>query len=94
MVYIFICPPSECRVLCERFWRPAEFQLLGLMSATSAIRDFPAFNSPRPYMVYPPPPVPKNRLAQETPPGSVVEFSHHFFFYHRVGFFMVLVDAG
>ena len=26
----------------------------------------------------PPPPVPRNRLAQEPPPGSAVEFSHHF----------------
>ena len=26
-----------------------------------------------------PPPVPRNRLAQEPPPGSAVEFSHHFF---------------
>ena len=42
----------------------------------------------------PPPPVPRNRLAQEPPPGSTVEFSHYFFFYHGIGFFMVLVDAG
>ena len=27
----------------------------------------------------PPHPVPRNRLAQEPPPGSAVEFSHHFF---------------
>ena len=27
----------------------------------------------------PPPPVPRNRLAQEPPPASVVEFSHNFF---------------
>ena len=40
-----------------------------------------------------PPPVPRNCLAQELPPGSAVEFSHHFF-YRGIGFFMVLVDAG
>ena len=28
----------------------------------------------------PHPHVPRNRLAQEPPPGSTVEFSHHFFF--------------
>ena len=27
----------------------------------------------------PPPPVPRNLLAQEPPPGSAVEFSHNFF---------------
>ena len=32
--------------------------------------------------------VPRNRLAQEPPPGSAVEFLH------GIGFFMVLVDAG
>ena len=37
-----------------------------------------------------PPPPPR---AQEPPPGSAVEFSHHFF-YHGIGFLMVLVDAG
>ena len=31
------------------------------------------------HALYPPPPVPRNRLAQELPPGSAVEFSHHFF---------------
>ena len=41
----------------------------------------------------PPPPVPRNRLAQEPAPGSAVEFSHHFF-YQGIGFSMVLVDAG
>ena len=31
-------------------------------------------------MVVPPPPrLPRNRLVQEPPPGSAVEFSHHFF---------------
>ena len=40
-----------------------------------------------------PPPVPRNRLAQEPPPGSAVEFSHNFF-YQGIGFFMVLVDVG
>ena len=29
---------------------------------------------------YPPPPVPKNHLAQEPTPGSAVKFSHHFFY--------------
>ena len=29
------------------------------------------------------PPVPRNRLAQEPPPGSAVKFSHHFFFLPR-----------
>ena len=43
---------------------------------------------------YPPPPVPRNHLAQEPSPGSAVEFSHHFFFYEGIGFFMVLVDVG
>ena len=38
-------------------------------------------------------PVPGNRLAQEPPPGSAVEFLHYFF-YHGIGVFMVLVDAG
>ena len=32
------------------------------------------------------PPVPRKRLAQEPPPGSVVEFSHHFFFTTVLGF--------
>ena len=48
-------------------------------------------------VVAPPPhtptPLPRNRLAQEPPPGSAVEFSHHVF-YHGIGFFIVLVDAG
>ena len=43
--------------------------------------------------VYPPPPVPKNHLAQEPTPGSAVKFSHHFF-YQGSGFFMFLVDVG
>ena len=30
---------------------------------------------------------------QEPPPGSAIEFSHHFFFYHGIGLFVVLVDA-
>ena len=42
---------------------------------------------------YPPPPVPKNHLAQEPTPGSAVKFSHHFF-YQGSGFFMFLVDVG
>ena len=41
----------------------------------------------------PPPPVPKNHLAQEPTPGSAVKFSHHFF-YQGSGFFMFLVDVG
>ena len=41
----------------------------------------------------PSPPMPRNRLAQEPPPGSAVEFSHNFF-YQGIGFFMVLVDVG
>ena len=41
----------------------------------------------------PPPPVSRNRLAQEPPPGSAVELSRYFF-YRRMGFFMVVVDAG
>ena len=40
-----------------------------------------------------PPPLPRNHLAQEPPPGSAVEFSHHFF-YQGIGFFMFLVDVG
>ena len=43
--------------------------------------------------LYPPPPVPKNHLAQEPTPGSAVKFSHHFF-YQGSGFFMFLVDVG
>ena len=43
----------------------------------------------------------RNRLAQELPPGSAVEFSHYPraymyllpFFYRRIGLFVVLVDA-
>ena len=34
------------------------------------------------------PPVPRNRLAQELPPGSAVEFSHNFF-YQGIGFFIM-----
>ena len=41
----------------------------------------------------PPPPVPKNHLAQEPTPGSAVKFSHHFF-YQGSGFFIFLVDVG
>ena len=44
------------------------------------------------YTLYPPPPVPRNHLAQEPPP-SAVEFSHHFF-YQGIGFFVFLVDVG
>ena len=44
-------------------------------------------------IVPPPPPVPRNHLAQEPTPGSAVEFSHPFF-YQGIGFFMVLVDVG
>ena len=44
-------------------------------------------------LVYPPPPVSKNHLAQEPTPGSAVKFSHHFF-YQGSGFFMFLVDVG
>ena len=44
-------------------------------------------------VVPPPPPVPKNHLAQEPTPGSAVKFSHHFF-YQGSGFFMFLVDVG
>ena len=46
-----------------------------------------------PHSAYPPPPVPKNHLAQEPTPGSAVKFSHHFF-YQGSGFFMFLVDVG
>ena len=42
----------------------------------------------------PPPPVSKNHLAQEPPPGSAVEFSTSLFFCQGNGFFMVLVDVG
>ena len=34
----------------------------------------------------PPPPVPRNRLVQEPPPGSAVEFSHNFFYQWVLGF--------
>ena len=40
-----------------------------------------------------PPPPPVSSLAQEPPPGSAVELSRYFF-YRRIGFFMVVVDAG
>ena len=40
-----------------------------------------------------PPPLRRNRLAQEPPPGSAVELSRYFF-YSSIGFFMVVVDAG
>ena len=40
----------------------------------------------------PPPPVSRNRLAQEPPPGSAVELSRHFF-YRRIGFFMVVGES-
>ena len=34
----------------------------------------------------PPPPVPRNRLVQEPPPGSAVECSHNFFYQWILGF--------
>ena len=40
------------------------------------------------------PPVSRNRLMQESPPGSAFKFSHYFFFNHSIGFFVVLVDEG
>ena len=36
--------------------------------------------------VLPPPPVPRNRLVQEPPPGSAVECSHNFFYQWILGF--------
>ena len=39
--------------------------------------------------ITPPPPVPRNHIAQEPFPGYAVEFSHHFFFIYGIGFFMV-----
>ena len=39
----------------------------------------PTLVEPMLFVKYPPPPVPRNHLVQELPPGSAVEFSHHFF---------------
>ena len=46
----------------------------------------PGNSVPEDRLPYPPPPMPRNRVVQEPPPGSAVEFSHNFFYHWVLGF--------
>ena len=66
-----------CKVVCSATLARAHVHNLicsrirGLPSQGVLCREFVKWGTP--------PPVPKNRLAQEPPPGSAVDFSHRFF---------------